>query len=189
MKIIAGIDYSLTCPAICVFASIDDEDAFSHRGCSFYFLTETKRHAKTYRSNIFGQGFIDWDTQEQRYESIADWAEEKTLACDQIALEGYAFNATGRVFQIAENTGVLKYKLWKAGKPLEIVPPTTVKKLATGKGNASKDDMYAAFVQETGMDIKREMTPNKKAIGSPVGDIVDSYYICKHLFRTINATV
>ena len=72
MKIIAGIDYSLTCPAICVFASIKDDVPFSFGGCSFYFLTETKRHARTYKSNIFGQGFIDWDTQEQRYESIAD---------------------------------------------------------------------------------------------------------------------
>ena len=41
---------------------------------------------------------------------------------------------------------------------------------------------------ETGVDIKRLMTPNKKAIGSPVGDIVDSYYICKHLFRTMAGT-
>jgi len=188
MKIIAGIDYSLTCPAICVFASYNDDEEFTFGGCSFYYLTEVKRHAKTYRSNIFGQGFIDWDTQEQRYESIADWAEEKTLACDQIALEGYAFNATGRVFQIAENTGVLKYKLWKAGKPLEIVAPTTVKKLATGKGNSSKDDMYRSFFIETGVDIRNLMTPNKKAIGSPVGDIVDSYYICKHLFRTMGSS-
>ena len=77
MKIIAGIDYSLTCPAICVFASYNDTDDFKFGGCSFYYLTEIKRHATTYRSNIFGQGFIDWDTQEQRYESIADWAEEK----------------------------------------------------------------------------------------------------------------
>jgi len=186
MKIIASIDYSLTCPAICVFASCDDTEEFSFNACSFYFLTEIEKYSKTFRSNIFGQSFIDWETQEQRYESIADWAEEKTLPCDQIALEGYAFNATGRVFNIAENTGVLKYKLWKAGKPLEIVPPTTVKKLATGKGNASKDDMYKAFHLETGLDIKNLITPNRSKVESPVGDIVDSYYICKYLYSSLD---
>ena len=185
MKIIAGIDYSLTCPAICVFASYKDNEKFSFNACSVYFLTEVKRYTQTYRSNIFGQSFIDWETQEERYESIADWAEEKTLPCDQIALEGYAYNATGRVFHIAENTGVLKYKLWKAGKPLEVIPPTTIKQFATGKGNASKEAMYRDFVLETGVDLKTMITPRKSKVESPVSDIVDSYYICKYLHSSL----
>ena len=45
---------------------------------------------------------------------------------------------TGRVFHIAENTGVLKYKLWKAGKPLEVIPPTTIKQFATGEATHQK---------------------------------------------------
>jgi hypothetical protein len=63
---------------------------------------------------------------------------EQVVGCNQVALEGYAYNAKGRVFHIAENTGILKYKMFQRGVPLDIVEPTKVKKFATEKGNASK---------------------------------------------------
>ena len=59
-----------------------------------------------------------------------------------VALEDYAFAAKGRVFHIAENTGILKYKLFQQGIPLETISPSAVKKNATGKGNADKEMMY-----------------------------------------------
>ena len=99
-----------------------------------------------------------------------------------IALEGYSFGSKGhRLFQIAENTGVLKYKLYQAGIPVEVLPPSQVKKFATKKGNANKEKMYDAFLEETGVDLMKEITPLKKDIGNPVSDIIDSYYICKLL--------
>ena len=90
----------------------------------------------------------------------------------------------GRVFNIAENTGVLKYKLWQSRIPVTITPPTTIKKFATGKGNADKFAMYEAFKKETKVDLRKEISPNKKDVGNPVSDIIDSYYICKHLHST-----
>ena len=103
-------------------------------------------------------------------------------------MEDYAFAATGRVFHIAENTGVLKYKIYNSGVPLEVVPPTTVKKFATGKGNSDKDQMHQAFMIETGMDLKWKITPDKTNVGNPVSDIIDSYYICKYLYDKILET-
>jgi len=97
-------------------------------------------------------------------------------------LEDYAFNAQGRVFHIAENTGILKYKCYQNSIPLEVVSPSHVKKIATGKGNADKTQMYQAFVNETSIPLKDIISPNKKDIGNPVSDIVDSYYICKALY-------
>ena len=91
----------------------------------------------------------------------------------------------GKVFNIAENTGVLKYKIYNLGIPLEIVPPTTVKKFATGKGNSDKDQMHQAFMQDTGIDLKYKITPDKTKVSNPVSDIVDSYYICKFLYDKI----
>jgi hypothetical protein len=104
-----------------------------------------------------------------------------------VALEGYAYSASGRVFHIAENTGILKYKLYHLGVPVTIIPPTEVKKFASGKGNADKTQMYDAFVWETGMHLKAVLAPNRKEIGSPVSDIVDSYYICKKMHENIRA--
>ena len=52
-----------------------------------------------------------------------------------------------------------------------------VKKGATGKGNADKDKMYEAFVNETKIDLKKIFDTEK--VGNPISDIVDSYYIMK----------
>ena len=71
------------------------------------------------------------------------------------------------------------------GIPLEVVPPTTIKKFATGKGNADKTMMHKSFIEETGIDLKTTITPDKKEVDNPVSDIVDSYYICKNLHDTI----
>ena len=107
------------------------------------------------------------------------------MACEQIALEGYSMGSKGKVFHIAENTGVLKYKIYNAGIPLEIIPPTSLKKFATGKGNADKDSMHQKFMRDSGIDLKSKITPDKTKVGNPVSDIVDSYYICKFLYDKI----
>jgi hypothetical protein len=177
---IAGIDYSLCGPCICVF---EGGARFSFDDCNFYFLTDTKKHAKPFLKNIHGEVFSEWNEEMERYQSIADWAIDIVRDVQQVALEGYAYSATGKVFHIAENTGVLKYKLFGEGIPVTIIPPTEVKKFGSGKGNADKTSMHAAFLKETGIDLKAVITPDKRDVGSPVSDVVDAYYICKKLHR------
>ena len=63
----------------------------------------------------------------------------------------------------------------------EIVAPTTVKKFASGSGNATKEKMYEAFVEENPRrDIKDVLTPRSSNIISPLNDVVDSYFILKY---------
>jgi hypothetical protein len=102
-----------------------------------------------------------------------------------VSIEDYAYNAKGRVFHIAENTGILKYKLYQKAIPIEVVQPTVVKKFATGKGNSDKNNMYKFFLMETAADIKGIITPGKDESTNPVSDVVDSYYICKHLYKSM----
>jgi hypothetical protein len=71
------------------------------------------------------------------------------------------------------------------GIPVTIIPPSEVKKYATTKGNADKNLMYSAWIADTGIDLKGLLTPKKQDSGSPVSDIVDSFYICKRLYSTI----
>ena len=182
--IIAGIDYSMRSPSICIFTGTEKE-AFTFERCKFYFLTDTKKYAEFFLNNIQGSRFQDWNTDYQRYVSIADWAMDQLNGCDHIGIEGYSYGSKGKIFHIAENTGVLKYKIHNLGVPLEVVPPTTVKKFATGKGNADKTMMHKSFKEETGIDLKTTITPDKKTVDNPVSDIVDSFYICKYLHDTI----
>jgi len=89
-------------------------------------------------------------------------------------------NSKGKVFNLAENCGILKYMLYKAEYKFFTVPPTVVKKYATGKGNATKEKMYEAFLNETFIDLHNIISPTTK-LGSPTTDIVDAWYIARYM--------
>ena len=184
MMVIAGIDYSLRGPSICVYHG--DGQTFAFKDCAFYFLTNTKKFATYFGNNIIGENFDEFNHEIERYQTIADWAIEILTGCEQVSIEGYAYAAvSNRIFQIAENTGLLKYKLFQLGIPVTIVPPTEIKKFATGKGNADKSSVYAYFETESDANLQELFYPMSippKEITSPLSDIADSYFICKHLF-------
>jgi len=184
--IIAGIDYSLNGPAICV---MDTSYSFEFQNCNFYFLSDIKKYSKTFLHNIHGENFKEYNEESERYDSISDWVMGIVAGIDQVALEGYAYSAQGRVFNIAENTGILKYKLWQSQIPVEVIPPTRVKKFASGKGNSDKLSMYEAFTKETSIPLMDVISPDKSKISNPVSDIVDAFYICKYLYNKIKEAV
>lgn len=50
--------------------------------------------------------------------------------------------------------GVIRYQLIRDGIPYLTVPAATLKKYATGKGNATKPDMRMELYKRTGIDLK-----------------------------------
>lgn len=129
---------------------------------------------------IVGYEHKEWIDPIQRFKYISDFALDiiEPLLEPQVYIEGYSFGSKGRgVFQIAENCGILKYRLQEKNIPYDTVVPSVVKKGATGKGNADKDKMYEAFIDETKIDLKKIFDTEK--VNNPVSDIVDSYYIKK----------
>ena len=168
-KKIAGIDYSLTSPAICVY-----ED----NNIDFYYLGKPSSLHK----NLHAEPYPKWETKEQRHEMLSEWAINIVRGYETF-IEGYAYGATGNaILNIAENMGILKHKMYKIEQTFTTVPPTVIKKFATGKGNANKELMYEAFVDElhTPVDLKETLTPRSEKIRNPVSDIVDSYFIAKY---------
>ena len=181
---VAGIDYSLTSPAICVAEVIDNEIKFEN--CKFHFLKQNKSHKSI--SNVFlAYDYPEYEDDIERFSKLASW----TIECIRwfngrvsiVYLEDYAFAATGRVFHIAENMGILKKQLREVGFKYITIPPTVVKKHATGKGNANKELMYDTFLSESHVDLQSQLSPKSTKISNPVSDIVDSYYICKTGFH------
>ena len=181
---IAGIDYSLTSPAICVWKSTDDR-LFNFDDCALYYLEIPKRRGPTPHGilNIHADPYPEWETEEERHELLSKWTMSIITGCE-VFIEGYAFatSGTSHVRSIAENTGLLKHKMHKVKQSFTSVPPTVIKKYATGKGNANKEGMYEAFVDEllTPTDLKERLTPKATKVKNPVSDLVDSYFICKY---------
>lgn len=171
---VCGIDYSLTSPAI----TVHQGDDWSVDNCRFYYMsTKAKNIIDTER--FCGTLYPKFESDAQRYDNLSTWSIGIVSKADIVFVEGYAFGAVGRVFQIAENAGLLKYFMWKQSVPFEVFAPSEIKKHATGKGNATKDKLYDAFVAETGVDIRQELGIINVNDWNPVSDIVDSYYIAK----------
>lgn len=173
---VIGIDYSMTSPAMCIMAEPSLDRSM------FYYLTSDKRRVGNFH-NAIGEEHKEYYSDQERYDNIAEFFLNKIPLTGgkppHVYIEDYSFGSTGKVFHIAENAGLLKYKLWEVGIPFTTVPPTVIKKFATGKGNADKQKMYDAFVAETKETFHLLFNKNL-TLGSPVTDIVDSYYIAKY---------
>ena len=194
MKI--GIDYSLSSPGVCVNTS---EDEFQYEDCKFYYLTNTKKYEGTFKEKMaFGTSdveYIGWphkpySSEPERYNNIANWVIDIIKSQPQlmigklwekhpiIQIEDYSFGSTGRVFHIAENLGLLKYKLKiECGWDYTLLAPSVIKKFATDKGNANKEMMLHAFQEDTGVNLEVLFDTKSK---SPISDVADAYFICKY---------
>ena len=190
---IVGIDYSMTSPAVCTSPS-----PFHYSRCTFMFITGKQKLAIQHTPQITGKLLqpyknppyeykTDYKDNLDRFTKLADitveWIMEQPTAImmrNYVGLEGYAFGAKGQVFNIGENTGILKLKLQRVAPTVSVFAPSEIKKFATGKGNANKLLMYEAFVEETGDDLAKLFDLDPYNGESPVSDIIDSYYIAKY---------
>lgn len=171
-RCVVGIDYSMSSPSICVHIG----ENWSLTNCKFYFLTHKKKCVMQLEA-FTGDYQSDFDTQESRFSNLAEWAISKIPSNSNVFIEGYAYASKGVVFHIGENTGLLKHKMWCSDIKFEEFSPPSIKKFATGKGNANKMLMYESFVKETQLDISAIIPCNEGE--SPMSDIIDSYYVAK----------
>lgn len=167
----------MTCPAAC--ALYDDAPP------QFWFAHENKR---TSDSCVTCDVIVEKDVV-RRAGRLADdflaWLFRVAPDCKSVAIEDYAFAATGRVYHIGENCGILKYKLSEQNITYVTIPPTVIKKFATGKGNAVKQRMVEAFLRvfPAGSAWIKELFPRMKdaaPANSPLADLADAYWIANY---------
>jgi Holliday junction resolvasome RuvABC endonuclease subunit len=177
---VAGVDLSLNCPAICIVPPTSKpEFILPFNICKAYYLTNKTKYA-VQKHNINGTLFGAWANDTERYETIAEWVIEvlKSNNVKHVGLEDYAYSKYSSITALAENMGILKYFLHNNNISYDLYSPSSIKKCATGKGNAKKEQMRDAFYQDTDFDIQGvfERKPTDKPV-SPVNDIVDAYYL------------
>lgn len=183
-KIIAAVDYSMYCPCL----SINDiSQKITFENTKFYYITKIVKHVGIF-DNLHGIKELEYSSQEQRFDNITNTILDILLKhnVSDIAIEGYSYGSVGSVFDIAENTGVLKHKIFKNNINIHLIPPTEAKKFATNKGNANKQDMFDVFLLEKNIDFRSKISYTKEKIDNPVSDIVDSYFILKTLQKRLN---
>lgn len=179
-----GIDYSLTSPAVCIMTG----EKFTYENCKFHFIAQKKSQIMS-TTNLVGHDFFlkDWATPQVRYDALSNIVTSNVNSKSVIAIEDYSYASKGSsILQMAENCSVMKYNLYKTRNPFLLVSPKTIKKFATGNGNAGKELMYEYFVKDTGVELHDILETRGIKNTSPTSDVVDSYFICKYLFAQKN---
>lgn len=177
---ILGVDYSLNSPVVCIF----NPDKLDILECGFAFIAQKKAQEGKFHTfkpkdgfcSPFGEDIeVRGHDRYQRNLSMIDWA-VTNYRPTKVCFEGYAFAAKGdSAYQLAENGGIAKHWLWNKGIDVEIYAPNTVKKYATGNGNADKKMMYKAWLKAKGPDLEKLL--EGKADKNPISDIVDAYWV------------
>jgi len=170
----------MTSPAITVGTSPSFDD------CHSFFLTKKKKLIGNHQHGIYGMEYPEYNTSDERYSLISDWALAilTKFNVTEVCLEGYSYgSAAGLVFNLGENGGVLKHKLWINGIKYHVPAPTEIKKFYAVKGNAKKGEMYQVFLSETGVSLVDLLGVGEDK--NPTSDIVDSFAILKFGFSNL----
>ena len=130
---IIGLDLSLTSTGVAVY----DEDT----DCITTDVIKTcNKHTDT-----------------ERYYTILHRISNYFISKNVFFIEGYSFGSFSKsssMSKLIELGGIIKYDLWLKGVPYIKVPPTTLKKFITGKGNAKKEDIKLAVYKKYGREFK-----------------------------------
>ena len=177
---IAGLDLSLNGSG-CVIADLNPNtfEIISYNYLSFTTIKKLSSDKIYYhKKDHFRNRYLKYN-----------WMIDKILKfinfSEHIAIEGYSYASKGNsIFDIAEFSGIIKFKLLDYSYKLRIHDPSSIKMFATGKGNADKMVMQEAYILGTsnplGLPDKIPLL-KKKNESNPRADIVDAYYIMKLL--------
>ena len=117
-----------------------------------------------------------------RMDMLVDWLEATVVRAgpDLVALEGFSFGSKGSsVDQIYGWGWVCRLHLHRAGVAYAEIPPSVLKRFATGKGTAAKPDMRMELYKRTNVDIADDNAVDavwlwalaRAAYGFPVIDV------------------
>lgn len=86
----------------------------------------------------------------------------------------------------------LRYEMFQKVRVLTEIPPTQVKRMFTGVGKATKDDMYKAYLETYELPCLQTMlgfTRQYKHLQKPVDDCVDALAVAFCTFMLVNGPV
>lgn len=197
MTIRAGIDLSMTSPVIVTHNDINPLNFQNCQVFSFGTYSYVKQMAGQH-GNVNIKKQPTWEHPIERYVNIARWvgAVMQLTGVQKVAIENYAYNATGNSYDIGEMGGIVKLELFKRQIPICPLEPTHVKKLMCGRGRPKKGEkekqmMYNAFKETTMVDltevlpIRSTFTKEGDAVKiaerpwaiKPLDDICDAYAV------------
>ena len=135
MTAIIGLDLSLTSSGVAIKPALAD----NRKEKVFAIPTTAKEHIR------------------DRWKKIVVAIKREVRVGDSCFIEDYAYGMPSQrsnLTTLAEVGGIIKFMLLNMGVPIFPVSPGTLKKWATGKGNAKKEDMKLAVYKKFDMEFE-----------------------------------
>jgi len=85
-----------------------------------------------------------------------------------VAIEGYSYMSRWRAHDLGEVGGIIRLGLYRRKIDFEVVPPPTLKKFVSGKGNANKEFVVLSAFRRWGAEF-------------PDTHRCDAYCLCRYL--------
>ncbi len=177
------IDMSINSPA---FTIIQTNELFKITNIFFYSIQGTKKWViKTDNVQIIKFPISKpniYDKIDTSLTVIKKLIEEYKV--DYVAIEGAAIGSEHplSLITLSKASGVIEKALYDLNKPFVLYPPRTIKRFATGNGNAQKAQMIEYFTKEKAFGLFKEL--DWKNLPS-MDDLVDSYWIAYILMHHV----
>lgn len=176
MKII-GLDNSLSSPGV-VKAELDDN--LDIINMDYLTFTTVKKYSG---GNIIHYKKKDFRSDVDEYLYKRDEIYNFCGDADYMALEDYAFNASGQITKLAESVGSLIVLFYEKYTKIRKYNISIIKIFATSKGNSDKISMekYYDLYKEEKFNLSYLPMVHEKKSNNPKDNIIDAYYIMKML--------
>lgn len=198
-----GVDYSIKSPGFAVYTGTLTDDKPDLKRVRFFTMREEDDRS------LMGKKFLAQHNFDcvivPRYDGNTHrWLSNSTMAIDTIlkkyvgdddfafgsvlcAMEGYAYSASGLVFNLAEAAGAMKMMLFGNRIPFQIYPPTTIKKAICGKGNGNKTQVREGLEKIYSVDFADYFGIPVDI--SPSADLVDAMCMLHYLYGEMRVQV
>ena len=198
--IYAGIDFSISSPAVCINNNgeyhyfslyragkltkkevIGIEVLRSFKKLNFNFnkpIVESKNYQLRENNNLIEAEFLT--------DSIIEFIKNNTNGNIKVGLEGFSYGSSGnRAAELAGYNYILRHKLIKNNFNFSIYSPKTIKATA-GNGNYNKDQIAEAYLKiDDNDELRQFLNDNKNTLYinnhwiKPLDDLIDSYFTSK----------
>lgn len=195
VPVVAGIDMSVNHCGVCVFYAdgpvpifVSDQAKWIPKqlinSVGYVASKELIAHKKKKnKASHYSGRILTWDA---FYDELGSLLYASGVR--EVAIEDYAYSASGTVYQIGEIGGIARARLLRNGLKIRLLSPSVTKKWATGNGVATKSSVIAAI---SGNEIKNTLShfcysccePKKDDLDGPGTDIADAYWLA-HCLQT-----
>lgn len=153
--ILLSLDLSIACTGLCIF-DVDNEKLLEHHIIPLKKATK-KKYKGMYNVGVEEEDYRSFYNDPEKFhfisENILKYTEPYREDIKWICKESYAFGGSS-LSRLAEQSGVCLYRLWKEQfidfSNLITIAPVSVKKVATGSGNATKKEVMAGVHKRWG---------------------------------------